>query len=176
MTDDRWLRRFGQWYAKLLQLYPVRHHARFGTGMAQAFNDLLREHAGAGRSPGRLALVLFAEALVSIMRVQTSTAMQNNALTRPAIGTALVLLIPLVMTIVDRGRPPGDGWDWAPGDFAAMGTLLFVAGVSFELLSKRVGSTLRRVALGGGISIVVLAVWAELAVRAVSQLLGAIAG
>jgi hypothetical protein len=39
------MRRYRHWYAKLLRLYPKPYYERFGEGMEQTFNDLLRERA-----------------------------------------------------------------------------------------------------------------------------------
>lgn len=88
---------------------------------------------------------------------------------RPAIGTALILLIPLVMTFLDRAKPLGEGWRWGPLDFVVMGALLFGAGWVGEMLVARTPNRVHRFALCAGILIVVLLIWSELAVDAVSQ-------
>src|SRR3546814_6094026 len=41
----------------------------------------------------------------SIVRISFKSALQNRRIARPAITTGLILLIPLVMTIVDRNKP-----------------------------------------------------------------------
>lgn len=97
--------------------------------------------------------------------------MQSKVLIRPALGTALLLSIPLVMSIVDRVKAPGDGWHWGPLDFVVMAALLFSAGVAYELIAARTGSTARRAAFGVAIAGVVLAIWVELAVGGISQLM-----
>ena len=88
---------------------------------------------------------------------------------RPAILTALVLLIPLVMTFIDRAKPLGEGWRWGPLDFAVMGALLFGAGCVYEVLAARVSKRLHQAALVGAIVLCVVLIWAELAVDAVSK-------
>ena len=90
-------------------------------------------------------------------------------LVRPAIVTAGILLIPLVMTILDRGKPPGDGWFWGPGDFVVMGALLLGAGVTYEVLASRLERKAYRAAVGVAILLAVLAIWVELAVDGVSR-------
>lgn len=95
---------------------------------------------------------------------------------RPAIGTGVILLIPLVMTILDRGKPAGDGWHWGPGDFVVMGALLFGAGVTYEFLASRIDRKAGRVAAGIAILLAVLAVWFELAVDGVSKVTRMILG
>ncbi len=88
---------------------------------------------------------------------------------RPAIVTAGILLIPLVMTILDRGKPVGDGWFWGPGDFVVMGALLFGAGVTYEVLASKTDRRAVRVAVGVAILLAVLAIWVEMAVDGVSR-------
>jgi protein-S-isoprenylcysteine O-methyltransferase Ste14 len=95
--------------------------------------------------------------------------MNSKYLRRPAIGTCLVLLIPLVMTILDRHKPDGDGWRWGPGSFVVMGALLFSAGYLYERLASKLPELAHRVAVGGSIMLAVLAIWSELAVDAVSK-------
>ena len=102
--------------------------------------------------------------------------MTSKHLVRPAIGTALILLIPLVMTVLDRGKPPGDGWRWGPGDFVAMGALLFGAGVTYEVLASRLDRKAYRVAAGLAILLAVLAIWFELAVDGVSKVIKMLLG
>jgi hypothetical protein len=96
--------------------------------------------------------------------------MQRKHLARPAIIAGFILLIPAVMTILDRDKPAGDGWRWGPGDFVVMGALLFGAGLTYELLASRIDRKACRVALGIAIVFSVLAIWAELAVHGVSRL------
>lgn len=96
--------------------------------------------------------------------------MNIHVWTRPAIGTAAVLSVPLVMTFIDRAKAPGDGWHWSPLDFVVMGALLFIAGLAYEFLSRRLATRPQRMAIGLAILAVVLLIWVELAVGAVSQL------
>lgn len=102
--------------------------------------------------------------------------MQKNLAIRPAIGTALLLLIPLMFTVIDRAKPAGDGWHWSPLDFAVMGALVFGAGLAYEYFSRKLGERSHRMALGLTILGIVLAVWVELAVGGISQIVAAIAG
>ena len=96
--------------------------------------------------------------------------MQRNYIVRPAIVTGGILLIPLVMSILDRGKPAGDGWHWGPGDFIVMGALLFGAGLMYEFLARKLDRKKHRVAVGIAIVFAVLAIWVELAVDGVSQI------
>lgn len=91
---------------------------------------------------------------------------------RPAIGTGLLLLVPLVMSTLDRHKPAGDGWHWGPMDFVVMGVLLFGAGLAYEYFASRLGDRRHRVLLGAALLCAVLAIWVELAVGGISQLAG----
>ncbi len=62
------IRRYRRWYAKLLRLYPKPYDDRFGEGMAQTFNDLLRESEEEGRGLFRCAVWLFSETAVGIFK------------------------------------------------------------------------------------------------------------
>ena len=101
--------------------------------------------------------------------------MNKHIALRPAIGTALLLSIPLTFTVLDRNQPIGAGWHWSALDFAVMATLLLGAGLAYELFSRRLASKAHRVALGLVILGIVLAIWAELAVGAISQVVAAVA-
>lgn len=102
--------------------------------------------------------------------------MKDTLMRRPAIGTGLILMIPLVMTCVDRSQAEGDGWRWSPMDFLVMGMLLFGAGLAYEFLARRAQQKSRKILVGAAIFGVVLLIWTELAVGAVSQLLNFLFG
>lgn len=102
--------------------------------------------------------------------------MKKNLFLRPAIGTSLILLIPLVMTILDRRKAEGEGWRWSPGDFIVMGSLLFGAGLIYELMAGKLQNSTHKLVLGIAIFFVVFVIWVELAVDGVSQLVGFLAG
>lgn len=102
--------------------------------------------------------------------------MKHPLMARPAIGSGLILMIPLVMTYLDRNGPEGDGWRWSPMDFLVMGALLFGAGLAYEFLVRRVTKKGHKILLGLAVFSVVLLIWVELAVDGVSQLLAAVLG
>ncbi|MGH8400680.1 MAG: hypothetical protein ACRESU_06215 [Gammaproteobacteria bacterium] len=101
----------------------------------------------------------------------TTSAIQLKRIIRPAIGTGLILLIPLIMTIIDSGKAEGDGWHWGLGDFIIMGALLFCAGLMYEFLASKIDKKAYRVAIGIAIAFLVLAIWVQLAVDGVSQII-----
>ncbi|MFZ5638245.1 MAG: hypothetical protein ACOY82_16840 [Pseudomonadota bacterium] len=88
----------------------------------------------------------------------------------PAIGTALLLTIPLVKTFLDRHKPDGEGMRWGLLDFAVMGVLLFGAGVTYTFVASKLDARIHRIAVGFAILCVVFAIWVELAVGGVSKL------
>lgn len=81
---------------------------------------------------------------------------------RIVLGTALLLLVPLVAMRFTREV------DWGPGDFLAAGALLAGAGIAWVGVSRRVRAPGRRVLMKAGVALVLLLVWAELAVGIVS--------
>ena len=82
----------------------------------------------------------------------------KNIFKRPVIFTVLVLLIPLVaMQFTEEVN-----WDLA--DFVIGGVLLFVVGVGYELLFKKIKKPSRRLALAIVLGLLFIYVWAELAV------------
>jgi hypothetical protein len=68
MASEPLIRRYRNWYAKLLRLYPKAHHERFGEGMEQTFNDLCRERVKAERGLLSFALWIFFETSAAIIR------------------------------------------------------------------------------------------------------------
>jgi hypothetical protein len=95
---------------------------------------------------------------------------------RPAVGTGMLLMVPLVLSILDRSKPEGDGWHWGPLDFVVMGVLLFGSGLTYEFLARKLKNRTQRLVLGLAVICVVLALWAELAVHGISQLISWLSG
>ena len=83
---------------------------------------------------------------------------QNKALIRIALGTAFILLVPLVaMQFTDEVA-----WDLA--DFVVAGILLFGAGLAYELIVTKAGNNAYRTAVGLAVVAALLLVWVNLAV------------
>src|SRR5947208_14365991 len=94
----------------LLRLYPRPFRERFGEGMAQTFHDLCREHRDARRGLSRLALWIFLETSVGIVRESiTHTSQVGKTMLRVALGALAVLMVPLVASQVV------EGWNWPAG-------------------------------------------------------------
>lgn len=83
---------------------------------------------------------------------------RHAGIVRVIVGTALILTVPLVaMQFTDEV-------DWDIADFLIIGILLLVAGTTFELILRKVKNVHHRITLGVILLLVVLYVWAELAV------------
>lgn len=88
---------------------------------------------------------------------------KQNIIRRPAIGTGLLLIILLVITLLFDSGVDGNGWHWTLSDFIVIGVLLFGAGLVYEFLAGKVRTTRQRVVLGIVIIIAVLLIWVNLA-------------
>jgi len=109
---------------------------------------------------------MFVETSAGIIRENiTFITMQNITKTLMvwAVVVALVLLIPLVLTIRDGGVE-GVGWNWTFFDFVFMGTLLFGAGLVYELVARKMSNGAYRAAVGLAVVTSVLLVWINSAV------------
>lgn len=93
----------------------------------------------------------------------------NKKICRVASIVCGLLIIPLVLTLLGSGVD-GDGFHWTFIDFFAMFVLLFGGGFVYEFLAARAKSAEQRMFAGVMVAIIVLVVWAQLAVGAVSQL------
>lgn len=85
-----------------------------------------------------------------------------------AIVIALLLLVPLVLTLLGSGVD-GDGWNWTPFDFIFMGILLFGSAAVFELISMKGKSLVYRAAVGVAVVTGVLLVWVNAAVGVIGS-------
>ena len=126
--------RYQAWYAMLLRLYPRPFRERFGEGMAQTFHDLCREQRGARRGLFGLALWIFCETLVGIVREHTIHMSELGRTTlRVALGALAVLMVPLVASQVV------EGWNWNAGGFVFVYVLFFVTGMGIALVARKMG-------------------------------------
>jgi len=128
-------RRYRTWYAMLLRLYPRPFRERFGEGMAQTFHDLCREHRDARRGLFGLALWIFFETSVGIVRENTTHMSQlGKTMLRVALGALAVLMVPLVASQFV------EDWNWDAGAFVRVYVLFFVTGMVFALVARRMGA------------------------------------
>jgi len=89
----------------------------------------------------------------------------QNPTTRVAAIVGAILLIPLFGNIFI------EGWNWDVLDFIVMGTLLFCTGLAISFASRKITTPTYRAFAIGIIVLALIAVWTELAVGAVSQLI-----
>lgn len=80
-----------------------------------------------------------------------------------AVAVALLLTIPLILTLTGSGVD-GDGWHWTLGDFIFAFVLFFGAGLTYELVAKKMSNTTYRFAVGLAVVTAVLLVWTNAAV------------
>jgi len=119
----------------LLRLYPRPFRERFGEGMAQSFHDLCREHSDAGRRLFGLALWIFFETSVGIVRENTKDMSQlAKTILRVALGALAMLMVPLVASQFVKD------WNWPVGAFVRVYVLFFGTGMVFALVARRMGA------------------------------------
>ena len=82
----------------------------------------------------------------------------SRAAARVAALTAMLLLVPLVAMQFSAEA------NWAPGDFVAVGVLLFSAGMAYVLATRRARTTRQKLVVGALVFALLAVVWADLAV------------
>jgi hypothetical protein len=128
-------RRYRTWYAMLLRLYPRPFRERFGEGMAQTFHDLCREHRDVRRGLFGLALWIFFETSVGIVRENTTHMSQlGKTMLRVALGAMAALLVPLVASQVV------EGWNWPARAFVIVYVLFFGTGMAYAVIARKMGA------------------------------------
>lgn len=136
-------RRYLAWYAMLLRLYPRSFHERFGEGMAQIFHDLCREHENAKRGLQGLALWVFFETSVGIVKENTTHMPQPLKTTlRVALRALAALMVPLVASRVV------EGWNWPAGSFVFVYVLFFATGMAYALIARKMNAWAYKVGVG----------------------------
>lgn len=119
----------------LLRLYPRPFHERFGEGMAQTFHDLCRERAGSGRGLFVLALWMFFETSVGIVRENTiHMSPMGKTTLRVALWALAALTVPLVASQVV------EGWNWHAGSFVFAYVLFFGTGMAYALIARKMSA------------------------------------
>jgi hypothetical protein len=135
MATNVAVRRYRTWYTMLLRLYPRPFRERFGEGMAQTFQDLCREHRDARRGLFGLALWIFFETSVGIVRENTTHMSQlGKTMLRVALGALAVLMVPLVASQVV------EGWNWDARVFVRVYVLFFGTGMVYAAIARRMGA------------------------------------
>ncbi|HYO80271.1 MAG TPA: hypothetical protein VES20_02635 [Bryobacteraceae bacterium] len=143
MAGDVAIRRYRAWYAMLLRLYPQPFRERFGDGMAQTFHDLCREQSNAGRGMYGLALWIFFETSVGIVRESASHMSQlRKTVLRVALVALGLLMVPLIASRVV------EGWNWGPGAFAFTYVLFFGTALAYALIASKMNAWAYRAGVG----------------------------
>lgn len=83
---------------------------------------------------------------------------RNKNIVRIVLITGLILLVPLIAMRFS------DEVNWSLADFVIIGTLLIGTGLIYELASRRLESAKHRAVLGFILLVVMLLIWADLAV------------
>lgn len=136
-------RRYRTCYAVLLRLYPQPFRERFGEGMAQTFHDLCRERGDAGRGLFGLALWIFCETLVGIVRENIMHRNQlGKTILRVALGALGLLMVPLVASRIV------DGWNWPARAFVFVYVLFFGTGMAYALIARKMSSWAYKAGVG----------------------------
>jgi len=127
--------------------------------MAQTFNDLCQERKEAGKGLFAFTLWAFVETSAAIIRERRTIIMSKNKnIIRIALGTAFILLLLLLVKQIT------DELDWSLLDFATAGALLFGTGLAYELVARKSGNKVYRVAVGVALATAFILVWTNLAV------------
>lgn len=85
--------------------------------------------------------------------------MQIKNIFHVAIGTLLVLLVPLALTLFEVA-----GFHWTPIDFIVMGILLFVAGSTLSFVIRKFSNPAHRTIAIALVALAFLLIWIDLAV------------
>ncbi len=132
MATDVAGRRYQTWYTMLLRLYPRPFRERFGEGMSQTFHDLCRERQDAKRGLFGLAIWIFFETLVGVIRENTTHMPElGKAILRAALVALGLLMAPLVASRLV------DGWNWPFGAFVFAYVLFFGTALAYGLIARK---------------------------------------
>jgi hypothetical protein len=96
---------------------------------------------------------------VILLKSKQPTGIMQNSVARIALGTAIILAIPVI------GR-----WPWSPGDFIIMGALIAGTGFLLDLAIKKVDRK-HRIPVCIAIVLGALFIWVQLAVDVIGQVL-----
>ena len=130
MASEPCIRRYRNWYAKLLRLYPKAHRERFGEGMEQTFNDLCRERVKAEKGLFSFALWTFFETAAAIIR-ENASMMVRYSMNRGStifLRVVISLIAIAALAVCIFGLPPMVAREAAKTPETASLVYLFLAG------------------------------------------------
>ncbi len=135
MDSDVTGRRYRALYARLLRLYPRPFRERFAEGMAQTFHDMCRERREDKRGLHGLALWIFVETSVEIVKEKaTHMSQMGKTMLRVALVALGLLMVPLVASRII------DGWNWRAGAFVFTYVLFFATGMAYALIARKMSA------------------------------------
>lgn len=92
----------------------------------------------------------------------------QSKLKRNALIIAILLLIPLALTLLNTD--PNDGWRWkSPGDYVFGFLVPFIGALVYELIVLKVTKNSHRLVVAIAVTLLVCAFWAEMATGGVSR-------
>lgn len=164
-------------YGFLLKFYPVGFNREFGKEMAFVFSESLQDACSESGRRGVTALwgrtIIDATKSLVIqhmedlkerkMKTKSTNGILQNSFVRVAIATALILLVPLVAMLFT------DSFNWGLLDFIITGALLFIAGLTYELITKRAGNMVYRAAFAVAIATAAFLFFSNLAVGVIGS-------
>jgi hypothetical protein len=123
-------------------------------------HDQIAHERAHGRGERRIALSLFSRMARGVAadvawrgrHAKATTA--RRAVTRPALATALVLLLPLLAMQIAAEVA------WNVADFVVAGVLVFGTGLTYELVARKTGDVAYRFAVGVALAAAFILVWA----------------
>jgi len=160
-------------YGFLLKLYPQTFRQAFGEEMIYVFseslNDACAERCGRGilafwgrtiADVGKSVVIQHIEDQKEndLMNTKNTNGILHNSFARAAIATALILLLPLAASLLV------DSFNWGLMDFMITGVLLFVAALTYDLITKRAGSAVYRAAFAVAIATAAFLFFSNIAV------------
>lgn len=160
-------------YGFLLKLYPQTFRQAFGEEMiyifSESLNDACAERGGRGITSfwGRIIVDVGKSVVIQhiedqkendLMNTKNTNGILHNSFARAAITTALILLLPLAASLLV------DSFNWGLMDFMITGVLLFVAALTYDLITKRAGSAVYRAAFAVAIATAAFLFFSNIAV------------
>lgn len=162
MAHESSIKRYRNWYAKLLYLYPKPYYERFGEEMEQVFSDLCREQVSMKkRGIVGFALWIFLETFIEIIKKNLTFIIMQNITKRISMWAMVVILLLMVPLVAMQFN---NEMAWTVFDFVFAGVILFGSGLTYELIARKGGNTAYRVAVGIAVVAALLLVWVNGAV------------
>lgn len=166
-------------YGFLLKFYPKSYRKEFGEEMKYVFSKSLKDAYTENGEQGIFTLWkrIITDTCKSLVRQHIENQrggghmrtksndiiMQNKVFIWIALGTVLVLMIPLMAMQISSDV------DWGLLDFTVIGVLLFGMGSVFVTIARKVRNTTHRVIIAIAILAAMLLIWIHLAVGIVDS-------